>query len=220
MQAVSLATTFQNSGCLSSITPTVSSPGQAVSLNGNLGSWYVVIYSAASAGSIASVAPGSSGSEFQTHRHEHKPKMSFKVRTTSDNFSSYRHWLGMFTASPFGSDSVPGSDGIGFRASTNAGDTTWKVVTRRVNGETVIDTGVPVLSGTKYMFALDLNGSTASAKWSVKSGGSTPAQGEVSAVQVPSGSNTNYGLIAGVETLNAVTKSFFISHINTSSHAF
>lgn len=81
------------------------------------------------------------------------PQISTKLMTFTD-ISSTLIWIGCFSGNPAGSND-PTLNGMAFRFSPAAGDTTWKAWTNdNAGGGTITDTGVTVSTSTAYILAI------------------------------------------------------------------
>lgn len=75
---------------------------------------------------------------------------ALRTRFSLSSIANVRVWIGLFTTSaPFGSDTVANRC-IGFRFSTNAGDTTLHAVVANATTPTIVDTGVTIDSTHTY----------------------------------------------------------------------
>jgi len=91
------------------------------------------------------------------------PQIFTKLMTFTD-ITSTRIWVGSFSSNPAGSDD-PTLDGMGFRFSTVASDTTWQAFTNdNSGGGTITDTGITVSLSTAYILVIVVE-STSSIKF-------------------------------------------------------
>lgn len=103
---------------------------------------------AATAGTNFGHAPGSSGAQFGKN-----PDLGIRIKTGAD-VSSVRYWVGWFSADPRSADDPGATHLIGFRFSTDAGDTNWIAANKDGTTLKTTDTGVAVTADTKYRFRM------------------------------------------------------------------
>ena len=81
------------------------------------------------------------------------PTMGMRIKAGGD-VSSVRYWVGWFSGDPRSADDPAGLHLMGFRYSTDAGDTNWMAATKDGTTLATTNTGVAVTADTKYRFKM------------------------------------------------------------------
>jgi hypothetical protein len=100
---------------------------------------------------------GRKSTTFNLFRHYHAPYFCHIMKTHSD-ITNTRIWIGLCSAQVTNVDALAaGTHFAGFRFSTVAGDTNWQAVFNDGAVQSTIDTGVPVVLSSIYLFEVYLN---------------------------------------------------------------
>jgi len=84
------------------------------------------------------------------------PVIHFRIRTGTD-ITNIRCWVGLFSATPMGSDDPAGLHLAGLRFSTGVPDSNWMFCTKDGTNLGTTDTLIAVAADTEYHFMLDIS---------------------------------------------------------------